>query len=109
MQPRLIVATTLLSRVETDANNFISRIVAIKEVWARPYEPEMKRQATEWHTPNSPRPAKFWREQGKIKTLMIFPYDIRGIITSHRVETGQTVNGMYYKGYNQKLLRPEAS
>ena len=38
--------------------------------------------------------------------LMIFAYDIRGVLTSHKVETGQTVNGMYYKSYMQKVLQP---
>ena len=66
----------------------------------------MKRKATEWHTPNSPRLAKFRHEQVKLKMRVIFAYDIRGVLTSHRVETGQTVNDMYYKGYIQKVLRP---
>ena len=38
----------------------------------------LKSQASEWHTPNSPRPAKFRRTQGKIKMLMIFAHDIHG-------------------------------
>ena len=48
VQHRLTVATNLLSRFETEENNFISRIVAIDETLVRSYEPEMKRQATEW-------------------------------------------------------------
>ena len=64
----------------------------------------MKSKAIDWYTPNSPRPAKFRREQGKLKTLMIFAFDIRGVLMSHRIETGQTVNGMYYKGYIQRIL-----
>ena len=38
--------------------------------------------------------------------LMIFAYDIHGILTSHRVPNGQTVNGKYYREYIQKCLRP---
>ena len=46
------------------------------------------------------------RQQGKLKKLMTFAYGIRDVLTSHRVEIGQTVKGMYYKGYIQKVLQP---
>ena len=45
------------------------------------------------------------RKQGKLKMLMIFAYDIRGVLMSHRAETGQTVTDTYYKGYIQKPLQ----
>ena len=95
VQWRLTVATNLLSRFETEKKkNFISRVVA----WLD----HMKRQATESHTPNSPRPVKFRRKQGKLKMLIIFAFDIRGVLTSHRVEPGQNVNGMHYKDLYSK-------
>ena len=106
IERRLEIATDLLSRFTDEGNEFLSRIVAVDETWVRSYEPELKSQASEWHAPNSPRPAKFRRTQGKIKMLMIFAYDIHGILTSHRVPNGQTVNGKYYREYIQKCLRP---
>ena len=30
---------------------------------------------------------------------MIFAYDRRGILTSHKVESGKTINGKYYEEY----------
>ena len=65
----------------------------------------MTRQSTEWHTPSSPRPAKYRRTQSKLKMLMIFAYDRHGILTSHRVESGKTINGKYYEEYLKKTLR----
>ena len=38
--------------------------------------------------------------------LMIFAYDFRGVLTAHRVPTGQTVNKEYYKMYIRTILRP---
>ena len=38
--------------------------------------------------------------------FMMFPYDIHGILTSHRVPNGQTVNGKYNREYIQKYPRP---
>ena len=56
--------------------------------------------------PNFPRPAKLRRQQRKLKMLLIFAYDISGVLTSQRTETVKTVIGMYYKGYIQKVLQP---
>lgn len=72
---RLNIATNHLSRFSKEGRDFLSRIVAIDETWVRSYEPELKRQSAEWHTPNSPRPAKFRQVQSKLKMLMIFAYD----------------------------------
>jgi histone-lysine N-methyltransferase SETMAR len=51
---RLNIATNHLSRFSKEGRNFLSRIVAIDETWVRSYDPELKRQSAEWHTPNSP-------------------------------------------------------
>ena len=37
---------------------------------------------------------------------MIFVYDFRGVLTAHRVPTGETVNKEYYKMYIKTILRP---
>ena len=34
--------------------------------------------------------------------LMIFAYDRHGILTSHKVEDGKTINWKYYKEYIKK-------
>ena len=94
---RVQISRQLLHRYKKEGDDFISRIVAIDETWLRSYEPELKSQSMEWHTPNSPRPAKFRRKQGNLKVMMIFAYDCEGIIISHHVPNGQTVNKEYYK------------
>ena len=101
IERRLVIATDLLSRFTEVGYDFLSRIVAIPETWVRSYESELKSQTSEWHTPNSSRPAKFRHTQEKIKMLMILAYGIHEILTSHRVPNSQTVNGKYYKEYIQ--------
>ena len=54
---------------------------------------------------NSPWPVKFRRSQNCAKMLMIFAYDFSGVLTAHRVPTGETVNKEYYKMYKQKAPR----
>ena len=76
IERRLVIGTDLLSPFTEEVYDFLSRIVAIPETWVKSYEPELKSQTSEWHTLNSPRPAKFRHTQGKIKMLMIFTYYI---------------------------------
>lgn len=106
IQRRVEVAEQLLARYEIEGETFLNRVVAIDETWIRSYEPELKRQSAEWHTPASPRPAKFRRKQGHLKMMMIFAYDTKGILSSHRVPIGQTVNQEYYRYFLSKVLRP---
>ena len=94
-QRRLKVATANFTGFSTVGEDFLSRIVSIDETGVRSYESELKRQSAEWHTPSSPRYAKFWRVHSKLKMLMIFVYDIRGVFTTHKVPAGKTVNGKY--------------
>ena len=38
--------------------DFLGRIVAVDETWARSYEPNLKRKSNEWKHSDSPRPKK---------------------------------------------------
>ena len=60
---RFEVATHLRSRFDSEGQDVLSRIVAIDETWVRSYETELTRQSAEWHTPSSPRPAKYGFEE----------------------------------------------
>ena len=84
----------------------LQQIVAIDETWIQSFEPELKRQSSEWHTKNSPRPVKFRRSQNCAKMLMIFVYDFHGVLTAQRVPIGETVNIEYYKMYIRTILHP---
>ena len=96
---RVNIARKLLKRYGEDGDEILQRIVAIDQTWIRSFEPELKRQSSKWHTKNSPRPVKFRRSQTCAKILIIFAYDFRGVLTAHRIPTGETVNKEYYKMY----------
>ena len=103
---RVNIARKLLKRYGEDGDEMLQRIVAINETWIQSFEPELKRQSSERHTKTSPRPVKFCRSQNCAKILMIFAYDFRGVLTAHRLPTGETVNKEYYKMYIRTILRP---
>lgn len=105
-QRRVIISKELLARYTKEQESMLKRVVSIDETWIRSFEPELKRQSSEWHTPNSPRPVKFRRSLNNPKMLMIFAYDVSGVLTSHKVPQGQTVNKEYYEYFLRHILRP---
>ena len=48
-----------------------------------------------WHTPNSLRLDVYCQ----LKMLMLFAYDIHGILTRHKVPSGRTITGKYFEEY----------
>ena len=103
---RVKIARSLLHRYGEEGDEMLQRIVAIDETWIGSFEPELKRQNSEWHTKDSPRPLKFCRSQNWLKLLMIFAYDFHGVLTAHQVPTGRTVNKEYYEKYLRTVLCP---
>ena len=61
------------------------------------YDPETKRQSSQWKHAGSPRPKKARQSKSTHKLLMIpFFFDSTGMIYMHWVPTGQRVNKEYY-------------
>ena len=66
------------------------------ESWIYCYDPETKRQSSQWKHAGSPRPKKARQSKSTHKILMIPFFDRTGMIYMHWVPTRQTVNKEYY-------------
>ena len=66
------------------------------ESWIYYYDPETKRQSSQWKHAGSPRPKKARQSKSTYKFLMIPFFDSSGMIYMHWVPTGQIVNKEYY-------------
>ena len=66
------------------------------ESWIYCYDPETKRQNSQWKHAGSPRLKKARQSKSTHKLLMIAFFDSIGMIYMHWVPTGQTVNKEYY-------------
>ena len=66
------------------------------ESWIDYYDPETKRQSSQWKHADSPRPKKARQSKSTHKLLMIPFFDSTGMIYMHWVPTGQTVNKEFY-------------
>ena len=74
----------------------LDALVTCDESWIYCYDPETKRQSSQWKHAGSPRPKKARQSKSTHKILMIPFFDSTGMIYMHWVPSGQTVNKEYY-------------
>ena len=74
----------------------LDALVTCNESWINCYDPETKRQSSQWKHAGSPRPKKARQSKSTHKLWMIPFFDSTGMIYMHWVPTGQTVNKEYY-------------
>lgn len=95
-----------LRRFQSEGKPFLQRIVACDETWAYAFEPELKRQSSEWHSPGSPRPTKALRSRAALKVMHITFFDCRGIVFDFPVPSQTTVNGELYLDVLRNHVKP---
>ena len=71
-------------------------LVTYDESWIYCYDPETKRQSSQWKHAGFPKSKKARESKSTHKLLMIHFFDSTGMIYMHWVPTLQTVNKEYY-------------
>jgi len=66
---RLEICQDLQERLKIEPN-FLDKVITGDESWVFDYDPETKRQSSEWHTKSSPRPKKARMSRSKVKTMI---------------------------------------
>jgi len=84
--------------------NFIKTIVTGDETWCFQYDPETKRQSAEWKLPEEAKPQKCRLEKSKVKILLVYFYDYKGIVHKEFIPYNQTINGEVYLGILKRLV-----
>ena len=84
-----------LKQQARDDPNFISNIITGDETWVYGDDPEIKKQSSQWKSSNSPWPKKARQVHSNVKSMLIFFFDIQGIVHKEFVPPGQTVNGKF--------------
>ena len=74
----------------------LDALVSWDESWIYCYDPETKRQSSQWKHAGSPRPKKARQSKSTHKLLMIPFFDSTVMIYMHWIPTGQIVNKEYY-------------
>jgi len=74
------------------------------ETWCFAYDPETKRQSSEWVGETSPLPKKQKFQRSHIKTMLINFFGSQGIVHKEFIPEGKTVNTEFYKGVIDRNL-----
>jgi len=85
-----------------DADKFFNKIITGDETWCFAYDPETKRQSSEWVGETSPRP-KIPKVPHQDHIDIFF--DSQGAVHKEFVPEGKTVNAEFYKGVLDSLLK----
>ncbi len=70
---------------------FLKRIVTVDETWIRDIEPELKSHLMKWK--GSMCIAKFRLQQTKVKQMVIFTYDYKGVQVCDRATPKINIDG----------------
>lgn len=111
-ESRVSISRELLDR-SSIRPDFLQQVITGDETWVFEYDPESKRQSSEWHTTESPRPKKARMSKSRVKTMLIVFFDCKGVVHKEFVPTGQTINAVFYVEVLKRLknrvarVRPE--
>jgi hypothetical protein len=72
-----------------DANIFLNKIITGDETWCFAYDPETKRQNSEWAGETSPRLKKLKFQRSRIKTILIIFFDSQGVVHKEFLPEGK--------------------
>jgi histone-lysine N-methyltransferase SETMAR len=93
-----------LSRRPMQTKTF-NKIIMGDETWCFVYDPETKRQSSEWVGETFTRPRKLKFQRSRMKTVLIIFSDSQGVVHKEFVLEGKTVNVEFYKGAMDRLLK----
>ncbi len=84
LTPRHIVqcfqhCSDMLHRIRQNPS-FLKKIVTMDEAWYYQYDPELKRQASQWLAPGEPRPVHVRRTISVKKVMLVTFFDFRGMV-----------------------------
>ena len=94
--PRILTAEHFIKKVNRGGIRFLDRIITADESWFHYYDPETKQQSSQWKHCNSPPPKKAKITKSLGKNMFILFMDRKGMLLTHAVPRGQTVNSEYY-------------
>lgn len=93
---RVDVARDFLRKVEQEGDSFLDDIITMDETWLHMFDPESKAESSVWKHTNSPPPKKARVIKSMAKVMFVIFFDRDGVILSHAVPKGTTINAKYF-------------
>ncbi|UYV68160.1 hypothetical protein LAZ67_5003222 [Cordylochernes scorpioides] len=85
--------------------HWLKYVITGDETWVYGYDPETKRQSSQWLEPGELRFKKARMIKSKLKCLLISFFDVKGLVHYEFMPEGQTINQHYYLDVLQRLSR----
>ena len=82
---------------QREGERFLQNIVTMDESAVSYHTPETKQQSKQWLKKGTPGPIKARSQASRIKQMVLAFFDMEGMIYTHMVPRGKTVNGEYVK------------
>jgi len=89
-------STSLLTRINENPDNFISRFVTVDETWLHHFDPKSKAQSMAWEHVTYPPPRQFHVFASACKVMATIFWDSEGILLIDYLEHTRTITGTYY-------------
>ncbi|UYV65072.1 hypothetical protein LAZ67_3003045 [Cordylochernes scorpioides] len=80
-----------------------AKIIPGDETWLYQYDPETKRQSSQWIERGEPKPKKARFTNSKVKTLLVTFFYINGLVHQEFIPFGRTINQEVYLGIMRRL------
>ena len=93
---RMQSCSTFLRKFRAGGERWLDRIITTDETWLHYFDPETKQESSVWKHRGSPAPKKARVSKSMGKHMFIFFADRHGMILTHAVQSGRTVNADYY-------------
>lgn len=104
MQKCMRISSEFLRNFRREGNRFLKKIITTDETWFYHFDPETIQQSSLWKTVSSPPPKKARVVKSKAKHMFIVFMDIEGVILTHAVPDGVTVNAAYYSKVSLNII-----
>ena len=94
---------SLISRYESDPEDFTRRLITQDETWVHYFDPESKSESKVWKRSGSPRPKEPKRMPSARKVMASIFWDQDGPILVEYLPRGMTITGEYYAAQLHRL------
>ncbi|UYV71619.1 hypothetical protein LAZ67_8003870 [Cordylochernes scorpioides] len=82
---------------------WMQKIITGDETWVYQYDPETKRQSSQWIERGEPKPKKARFTKSKVKTLLVTFFYINGLVHHEFIPFGRTINQEVYLRIMRRL------
>jgi histone-lysine N-methyltransferase SETMAR len=103
-EDRVTFCQDVIAMADADKNLF-NKIIMGDKTWCFAYDPETKRQSSEWVGKTSHRPKKLKFKMSRIKTMLII-FSTQGVVHKEFAPEGKILIAEFYKGVMVHLLKP---